>query len=147
MGPMKFFGHVNSLEQFFSHDEDGKLRYKPWNTYYSTVHPDTEPGTGPDAVSFEIGPKEYFTVFEEIDKSEGRMGTRRAGNFLDYPMAYQAARGRGVQGGMGEIEIVSPDGVQEITVMQADRSLKVIDRVNTWKTTRLVDRLQFLNRQ
>lgn len=125
MGAMKFFGHVN--------------------TGHSTVHPNSEPGTGTDAVSFDLARKEYFTVFEENDKSEGRQGRRRAGNFLDYTLAYQAAHGLGVNGGMGEIAIVSPDVVETITVMQADRSLKAVDNVTAWKTIPLASRLQFLN--
>ncbi|QOD06058.1 hypothetical protein [Pseudarthrobacter sp. BIM B-2242] len=119
---MKFFGHV-----------------KPG---HSAVHPASAPGTGADAVSFELDRKEYFTVFEEGDKSEGR---RRAGNFTDYAMAYQAAGGLGIDGGIGEIAIMSPDTVETITVMQADRSLKAVDRVTTWKTIPLASRLQFLS--
>lgn len=122
MGAMKFFGHV-----------------KPG---HSAIHPASAPGTGADAVSFELDRKEYFTVFEENDKNEGR---RRAGNFFDYAMAYQAAGGLGAQGGIGEIAIMSPDSIEEITVMQADRSLRAVDRVTTWKTVPLASRLQFLS--
>lgn len=83
MTGMEFYGHVNTLEQFFSYGPDGQLRYRPWNRNYSTVHPDREPGTDMNSVAFTIRGGEYFQVMEELDKSEGRGGVRPAGNFMD----------------------------------------------------------------
>jgi hypothetical protein len=85
-------------------------------------------------------------VREEIDKSEGRMGTNPAGNFLDYPTAYAAAHGRGIQGDIGTIVIMSPDGIEDVTALRADGTLKVVDRVTRWRTVGLTRRLRFPNR-
>lgn len=92
-----FHGHVNTLEQFFSYGADGKLVFAPWNTNYGTVRADRELGTGKDDVEFVLEDGEFFQVREDIDKSEGRMGAKPAGNFLDYPAAYRHAHGRGAQ--------------------------------------------------
>lgn len=143
---MEFFGHVNTLEQFFSYGPDGKLVFDPWNTAYGTVHPDTKLGSSKNAVVFTLESGEFFQVRGDIDMSEGRGGTRAAGNFLDYPAAYNHAKGRGAQGSIAEIVIMSPAGIDDITALRADGTLKVVDRVTRWRSVSLKRRVRFPNR-
>lgn len=145
-GMETFYGHVNTLEQFFSYGPDGKLAFSPFNTNYGTVHPDREPGTGKNAVEFTLEDGEFFQVREDIDKSEGRGGTNPAGNFLDYPAAYRHAHGRGAQGSIAAIVIMTPAGTENVTALQVDGTTVIMAHNTKWQATSLQRRLHFPNR-
>ncbi|QOD06024.1 hypothetical protein [Pseudarthrobacter sp. BIM B-2242] len=154
-----FRGHVQAPEYMFS-TEDGKTVFRPINDHYATVRPgDAAPrstpfGTGlaglrsPDPVSveFDRNDGEFFQVREEIDKSEGRMGTKPAGNFLDYAAAYTAAAGKNAQGGRGAIVIMSPSGHDDITAVDANGETVLIEPRTRWSGIDLSSRLRFPDR-
>ncbi|MBT2523525.1 hypothetical protein J7E80_21700 [Arthrobacter sp. ISL-28] len=77
-----FYGYVQADSRSFRTTSNGRAVFEPINSFYGTVHPTAQPGSGDLAVEFDLVDGEYFQVREEIDKSEGRMGTRPAGNFL-----------------------------------------------------------------
>lgn len=141
-----FHGVVRTLETFFSYDKDGNLKFKPFNTAYAAVHPTSGPSDDPNAVTLELVEGEYFEVREEIDKTEGRLGTRPGGNFLHYPDAYRVAKGAGAYGSPAAIYIKSPDGYQDITAARADGTAQVMGKTPKWKTTSLPERVIFYNR-
>jgi hypothetical protein len=72
------------------------------------------------------------------------MGTRAAGNFLDYSAAFRAAAGKNVQGGRGRILIMSPAGTDVITALEADGQTVVIESRTSWRTNDLASRLRLL---
>jgi hypothetical protein len=134
--------------------------FRPFNDYYGTVYPGDAPVrpareqnglsglSAPPArgVEFDLHDGEFFQVREEIDKSEGRMGTRAAGNFLDYPTAFRAAAGKNAQGGRGRIDIMSPAGHEDITAVDADGETILIESRTRWTTIRLSSRLRLQDR-
>lgn len=154
-----FYGYVQAPASMFN-IEDGRTVFEPINDYYGTVHPeDAVPGrnpyrTGlaglstPDPVNveFDLNDGEFFQVLEEIDKSEGRMGRRPAGNFLDYPAAYRAAAGKNAQGGRGAIVIMTPSGHDDITAIDADGEAVLMEARTRWSRADLAGRLRFPNR-
>lgn len=146
VGAETFYGHVSTLEMFFSYGADGELVFSPWNVNYGTVHPAREPGTGKDDVEFTLEDGEFLQVCEDIDMTEGRMGTKPAGNFLDYPAAYRHARGRGAQGSIADIVIISPAGIRNVTALKADGTEVIMGHDTTWRTKSLQSRLRFPNR-
>lgn len=151
-----FHGYVQAPDSQFRTD-DGKTVFRPINDYYGTVHPGPAPVpraeeqswlsglSRPPArnVQFDLNDSEYFQVREEIDKSEGRMGTKPAGNFLDYEAAYRAAAGKNAQGGRGAIVIMTPSGREDITAVDADGGVVLIEGRTRWSTIALSSRLRF----
>lgn len=151
-----FHGHVQAPDSQFR-TENGKTVFRPINDYYGTVHPGPAPvprveeqawpsglRTPPARnVEFDLNDGEFFQVREEIDKSEGRMGTKPAGNFLDYTDAFRAAAGKNAQGGRGAIIIMSPSGHEDITAVDADGEAVLIERRTRWSTVELSSRLRF----
>lgn len=95
---------------------------------------------------FTLEDGEFFQVREDIDKSEGRMGTKPAGNFFDYAAAYRHAHGRGAQGSIAEIVIVSPNGLEHVTALSADGTAVIMGHNTIWRTSSLQGRLRFPNR-
>ena len=160
MAGMKTFrGYVQAPASMFS-IKDGKTVFRPINDHYGTVRPG-EPaprsapfGAGlaglrsPDPVNveFDLNDGEFFQVREEIDKSEGRMGTKPAGNFLDYEAAYAAAAGKNAQGGRGAIVIMSPSGHDDITAVDTDGETVLIEPRTRWAGIDLSSRLRFPGR-
>jgi hypothetical protein len=140
-----FYGSVQGLASMFT-VEDGKTVFRPWNDHYGTVRPSDEPGTSAMSVEFDLNDGEFFQVREQIDKSEGRLGTKPAGNFLDYAAAYRAADGKNAQGYRGEIVIMSPDGADDITAQDADGNTVLIESRIRWRMIGLPRRLRFPNR-
>lgn len=135
-----FRGYIKAPASQFN-IEDGETVVRPFNDYYGTVHPGDAPVrlawentlsglSAPPArsVEFDLNDGEYFQVREEIDKSGGRMGTRAVGNFLDYEAAYRAATDKNAQGGRGKIVIMSPSGHEDITAVDADGEVVLIER-------------------
>ena len=154
-----FHGYVQAPASQFR-IEDGVTVFRPFNDHYGTVYPGPapipraeEPGwlsglSKPPArnVEFDLNDGEYFQVREEIDKSEGRMGTKPAGNFLDYPTAFRAAAGKNAQGGLGAIVIMSPSGREDITAVGADGETVLIETRTRWSGIDLSSRLRFPDR-
>lgn len=160
MTPMTtFYGYVQAPASMFSTGDDGRTVFEPINDHYGTVHPGqaaprrTPYRSGlaglstPDPVSvvFDLNDGEFFQVREEIDKSEGRMGTREAGNFLDYAAAYRAAAGKNAQGGRGAIVIMSPSGHDDITALDANGEPVLIEPRTRWSGVGIDSRLRFPN--
>lgn len=139
-----FYGHVKTLEMFFSHDTDGKLLFKPFNDAYGTVHPDSRPGTGKDDVELVLNDGEYFHVW---DTTPFRIGQKSEVNFLDYRDAYRKARTCGEQGSIARIVIMAPDGHTDVTAQAFDGTTVVMGRNTKWRTTSIQERIRFLNRQ
>jgi hypothetical protein len=151
-----FRGYIQAPASQFK-VKDGETVFRPVNDRYGTVYPGDAPVraateraglpglSAPDArsVEFDLNDGEYFQVLEEIDKSEGRMGTRGAGNFLDYPAAFRAAAGKNAQGGRGRIIIMSPAGIDVITAVDADGQTVEIESRTSWRTDALASRLRF----
>lgn len=50
---------------------------------------------------------EAFSASGDMNQSDGRGGRRGLGIFTEFDEAYQAARGAGVQGGWGEVMLVT----------------------------------------
>jgi len=130
----------------FSTGDDGRTVFSPINDHYGTVRSAEGPGTSALSVEFDLNDGEYFQVREEIDKSEGRMGTRPAGNFLDYAAAYRAADGKNAQGARGAIVIMTPSGRDDITALGAAGETILIEPRSRWTTVKLPRRLRFPNR-
>lgn len=160
MSPMKtFHGHVKAPARMFS-TENGVTVFRPINDHYAIVHPGkaapsaagSDTGLSglrsPDPVNveFDLNDGEFFQVREEIDKSEGRMGTKPAGNFLDYAAAVRAAVGKNAQGGLGAIVIMSPSGHEDITALDADGRHIIIEPRTRWSSVHLYRRLRFPDR-
>ncbi|WP_427019331.1 hypothetical protein ACQCSX_22505 (plasmid) [Pseudarthrobacter sp. P1] len=141
-----FFGYVKAPERMFSTGPCGEVVFAPINNAYGTIHPMTAPGRGDFDCILVLEDGEFFQVLEELDKSEGRQRSSPAGNFLHYPDAYRAAHGLGVQGGIARIVIKSPAGLNEITAMDADGSMAVMETSTLWGTTYLERRAQFPSR-
>ena len=152
-----FYGYVQAPASQFK-IVDGKTVFRPFNDHYATVRPGEAPPqpawagglsglSAPPAVSveFDLNDGEFFQVREEIDKSEGRMGTRPAGNFLDYTAAFRAAAGKNAQGGRGAIVIMSPSGHDDITAIGSDGETVLIEPRSRWSAADLASRLRFPN--
>lgn len=150
-----FHGYVQAPESMFK-TVDGKTTFHPINDHYATVTPGEAPApetnnawwrseTPPARnVEFELNAGEYFQVREEIDKCEARMGTKPAGNFLDYGDAFRAAAGKNAQGGRGAIVIMYPAGTEETTALDAEGNTVMLETRISWHATGLASRLRFL---
>lgn len=133
------YGHVNTLERFFSYGPDGQLKFEPFNNAYGAVHPDAGPGTGINDVELVLNDGEYFQVRGFYRASDG-------GNFLHYRDAYRKAIGSGEQGSLADIVIVAPNGFQNVTALDADGKAVIMGRNTVWRTISLPGRIRFLNR-
>jgi hypothetical protein len=126
--PGSIVGYVYADSRSF---RDG--RFQPVNDYYGRFHPGVKVSKGGwmesktvVAVLPPLAPGEFYQVREETDKTEGRGGSRAAGNFLVYQDAYRASAGKGVQGSAGAIVIGTPREAKQITALHADGSEVVI---------------------
>ncbi|WP_427019356.1 hypothetical protein ACQCSX_21940 (plasmid) [Pseudarthrobacter sp. P1] len=137
-----FYGHVNTLEQFFSYGPDCALRFEPFNDAYGTVHPDSAPGTGKYDVELILNDGEYF----QVQDASGDVSRRRGGNFLDYRDAYKAALTCGEYGGIARITIRVPAGTENVTALAADGTAVIMGRDTKWRSVYLPERIRFLNR-
>lgn len=130
-----FFGFTVGYVNADSHSiKDGQFR--PMNGAQGRFHPGDRRSVSTvssnktmPAFLPELNDGEFYQVQEEMDKSEGRLGTRPAGNFLNYQDAYRASAGKGVQGSAGEILIAVP---RKVNVMaQSSSGAEVLMAVNT----------------
>lgn len=137
-----FYGHVRTLERFFSYGPDGKLLFEPFNDAYGTVHPDSGPGTGKDDVELVLKDGEYFHVW---DTTSG-IGRRSEVNFLDYRDAYKKALTCGEYGSIARITIVTQDGYDNVTAQASDGTSVIMGRNTRWRTISIQRRIHFLNR-
>lgn len=137
-----FYGHVNTLERFFSYDgPGGTLRFSPWNNAYGAVHPDPVPGTGENDVELILNDGEFFQVlYSTYSRASG------PGKFLDYRAAYREAVGNGEDGTIANIRIVAEDGCEDVTALAADGTAVVMGHNVKWRSTSLQSRIRFLNR-
>lgn len=134
-----FYGHVNTLERFFSYGPDGKLKFEPFNNAYGAVHPDAGPGTGINDVELVLNDGEFFQVRGFYSASDG-------GNFLNYRDAYKKAIGNGEQGSLADIVIVVPAEPTNVTALDADGTEVVMGHNTHWRTISLPRRVRFPNR-
>ncbi|MET4143841.1 hypothetical protein [Arthrobacter sp. UYCo732] len=133
------YGHVNTLEMFFSYGPDGKLKFEPFNNAYGAVHPDAGPGTGINDVELVLNDGEFFQVHGFYRASD-------SGNFLNYRDAYRKARGGGEQGSLADIVIVAPAESTKVTAVDADGTEVVMGYNTQWRTISLSRRVRFPNR-
>ncbi|MFB9713962.1 hypothetical protein [Arthrobacter methylotrophus] len=138
-GMETFYGHVNTLEMFFSYGPDRELKFAPFNNAYGAVHPDAGPGTGINDVELVLNDGEYFQVSGFYRASDG-------GNFLNYRDAYRKAIGGGEQGSLADIVIVAPADPRIVTALAADGTEVVTGHNTQWRTISLPRRVRFLNR-
>lgn len=134
-----FYGHVRTLEMFFSYGPDGKLKFEPFNNAYGIVHPGAGPGTGKDDVELVLNDGEFFQVSGFYRASDG-------GNFLNYRDAYRKALGSGEQGSIADIVIVAPAASTNVTAQAADGTAVIMGHNTHWRSIRLHGRVRFLNR-
>lgn len=101
-------------------------RFSPINGYQGRFHPGVRQvnrwstGEATVVVLPPLNEGEFYQVQEEMDKSEGRMGNRAAGNFLNYQDAYRASAGKGVQGSAGDILIAIPLEPRKIIALDSE---------------------------
>jgi hypothetical protein len=134
-----FYGHVRTLEMFFSYGPDSKLKFEPFNNAYGIVHPGAGPGTGKDDVELVLNDGEFFQVSGFYRASDG-------GNFLDYRDAYRKALGSGEQGSIADIVIVAPADPTTVTAQAADGTAVIMGQNTQWRTTSLPRKVRFINR-
>lgn len=134
-----FYGHVRTLEMFFSYGPDGKLKFEPFNNAYGAVHPDAGPGTGLNDVELVLNDGEFFQVHGYYRASDG-------GNFLNYRDAYRKAIGSGEQGSLADIVIVAPADSTSVTAQAADGTAVIMGQNTHWRSISLPRRVRFLNR-
>ena len=133
-----FYGHVKTLERFFSYGPDGQLKFEPFNIDYGTVHPTSGPGTDKDDVELVLNDGEFFQVWDHHRNYPG-------GNFLDYRAAYAKARTCGDHG-IARIYLVTQDGFQNVTALDANGTTVIMGRDTKWRTISLPKRVRFINR-
>jgi hypothetical protein len=134
-----FYGHVRTLEMFFSYGPDGKLKFSPFNTAYGMVHPSAGPGTDINDVELVLNDGEFFKVSGFYRASDG-------GNFLNYRDAYRKALGSGEQGSIADIVIMAPADPTTVTAQAADGTDVIMGQNTHWRSIRLHERVRFLNR-
>jgi hypothetical protein len=138
-GMETFYGHVNTLEMFFSYGPDGTLTFEPFNVAYGSVHPNGGPGTGINDVELVLNDGEFFEVRGFYRFGDG-------GNFLNYRDAYRKALGSGEQGSLAEIVIVTQGPSINVTALDPDGTAVIMGRTTGWRTIPLSRRVRFLNR-
>ncbi|HEX9089543.1 MAG TPA: hypothetical protein VF867_18780 [Arthrobacter sp.] len=136
-----FYGQVRTLEQFFSYGPDGRLKFKPFNIAYGTVHPTAGPGTGIDDVELLLNDGEFFQFWDYNDGYTGHPSE----NFLDYRHAYGSARTAGDYGA-AQIYIIGPDGFEDVTALTADGTKVIMGQNTKWRRTSIQERIRFINR-
>jgi len=134
-----FYGHVNTLERFFSYGPDGQLKFEPFNIAYGTVHLTAGPGTGINDVELVLNDGEFFQVRAFYRASDG-------GNFLDYRDAYKKALASGEYRSIAEIVIVTQGASTDVTAQAADGTTVIMGHDTTWRNISLAKRIRFINR-
>ena len=140
-------GTVNAPESMFRTDPDGTVRFKPFNdacgAFRTTDHLDPDDR---NACILTLEDGEYFQVLEDTNKSDGFGPRSAAGNYLDYRDALMAARGKGVQGSLGHIQIMTLAKVEQITAIDHDGHEVVMGTRPVWRSVDIPSRLVFPNR-
>lgn len=90
-----------------------------------------------------LAPGEFYQVRGDIDMSEGRGGTRDAGNYLVFRDAQRASYGKGAQGGIGEVIIMSPMEPTTLTAKDANGEEVVMAVIPRFRYVDLAQRLVF----
>lgn len=132
-------GYVRADSRSFRNGE-----FRPINAAYAafTVSDETPEGAR-KAYLPPLAPGEFFEVRGDIDMSEGRGGTRAVGNFLVYQDARRAAFGKGAQGGIGEVVIMSPMEPTTLTAKDANGEEVVMAVIPRFRCVDLAQRLVF----
>lgn len=132
-------GYVRADSRSFRNGE-----FRPINATYAafTVSDETPEGAR-KAYLPPLAPGEFFQVRGDIDMSEGRGGTRAAGNYLAYQDARRASFGKGAQGGIGGVVIMSPMEPTTLTAKNADGEDIVMAVIPQFRYVDLAQRLVF----
>lgn len=132
-------GYVRADSRSFRNGE-----FRPINAAYAafTVSEETPEGAK-KAYLLPLAPGEFYQVRGDIDMSEGRGGTRSAGNYLVYQDARRASFGKGAQGGIGEVVIMSPMEPATLTAKDADGEEVVMAVIPQFRYVDLAQRLRF----
>lgn len=152
MSDRHYYGYVNAAKNSFS-TVDGVTTFNPINTSQGTVHPTNGPeadgetryGDKKYAVEFTLTGNEHFLVLEDTNKSDGYGPRVEAGRYFEYEDAYRAAQGKGVQGGCGEVVLVTEVGVEQYTVIDGNGEAVVLSQSTTWRRSQISSRFHFLN--
>lgn len=152
MSDRHYYGYVRAARNSFK-VVDGVTTFNPINSHQGAVHPTSEPvadekgrwGDKKYGVEFIITGNEHFLVMEDTNKSDGCGPRVEAGRYFDYADAYRAAQGKGVQGGLGVIQIVVESGVSDYIVIGPDGEKVVLETSIYWSTQDLSKRLRLLD--
>lgn len=132
-------GYIRADSRSFRNGE-----FRPINAAYAafTVSEETPEGAK-KAYLPPLSPGEFFQVRGDIDMSEGRGGTRSAGNYLVYQDARRSSFGKGAQGGLGEVIIMSPMDPSVLTAKNAEGEDVVMATIPQFRYIDLAQRLVF----
>lgn len=132
-------GYIRADSRSFRNGE-----FRPINAAYAAFTVSEETPEGAKKVYLPpLAPGEFFQVRGDIDMSEGRGGTRAAGNYLVYQDARRASFGKGAQGGIGEVVIMSPMEPSVLTALDADGEQVVMAVIPQFRYVDLAQRLVF----
>lgn len=98
-------------------------------------------GVNPVAVTLTLPDGAFFEVQGDTDMSEGRGALRPIGKFLDYWVAYAAARGQAAQGRFGYISVMVPYE-QDVTVIGYDGKPVALSTSTAYRPGRLDDLIE-----
>lgn len=85
----------------------------------------------------------YFLVEGDQDMSAGQGGHRFVGEYLDYWMAHEAARGQGAQGSWGYISVRVPKTLQKL-VIGPDGEFVVLSEQLIYEYSSVAGHVEFL---
>ena len=132
-------GYIRADSRSFRNGE-----FRPINAAYAAFTVSEEaPEGAKKAYLPPLAPGEFFQVRGDIDMSEGRGGTRSAGNYLVYQDARRASFGKGAQGGIGEVVIMSPMEPAILSAKDADGEQVVMAVIPQFRYVDLAQRLIF----
>jgi hypothetical protein len=119
-------------------------QFSPINATYAAFRPSDEcPDGARQAYLPPLADGEFFQVRGDIDMSEGRGGTRAIRNYLVYQDAYRASFGKGAQGGIGEVWIMSPMEPSQIVAVDANGEETVMAVIPQFRMSSIASRLVF----
>lgn len=90
------------------------------------------------AVQLRIG--EFFKV-EDTRYPNDPYSREEPRNFLIYHQAYLAAKGLGPHGTLGDITVMAPGKMQQVTALNSNGFPVIMGSIPTWRPVSLLDRI------
>lgn len=84
---------------------------------------------------------EFFKV-EDTRYPDDPYSREEPQHFLIYEQAYQAAKGLGPHGTLGDITVIAPGEFQEVTALDRNGSPVSMGLIPTWRPVSLLDRIK-----